>query len=468
MGAAVRGRGMDMTSGSIFRKILIFALPLVLTNLLQMLYNVADMIVVGRFSPVDGAVGAIGCTMSFVNLINNFIFGLSMGATVTVAQAIGAGDRQATRRGVHTSLTMGGILGLICLGLGQVLCRPMLQLLDTAPEYLAMSELYCRICFAGLPFVAILNCALGIMRAQGDATRPLIILSGAGVLNVTFNVLFVAGFGMDVDGVALATMIANIVSAVAALVCLMRDNGACRVCIRELRIHGATMRKVLGVGVPSGVQGMLFNVANMIVQSAVNSFGPATITAAAIATNLEGFIYTTGNAVANAAMTFTGQNIGARKYRRLMPILLNSYLVTLLLAGTVAVVMFILLEPLAGLYMNEATQHRDAIFEVLRVAAIYRLLFMPLCGLMECGSLTLRGMGRSALSMINSLFGACVLRLVWIYTVFAAFHEEWVLFLNYPVTWTVTAAIQFVCVWWATRNLIRRQERTETKEPDPV
>ncbi len=458
MGSALRGRGMDMTSGAIFRKILTFSLPLVLTNLLQMLYNVADMIVVGRFSAVDGAVGAIGCTVSFVNLINNFIFGLAMGATVTVAQAIGAGDRTAIRRGVHTSLAMGAILGLICLGLGQALCRPMLQLLGTAPEYMEMSVLYCRICFAGLPFVALVNCALGIMRAQGDATRPLIILSGAGVLNVAFNVLFVAGFGMDVDGVALATMIANIVSAVTALVCLMRDNGACRVYIKELRIHGATMRRVLGVGIPSGVQGMLFNVANMIVQSAVNSFGPATITAAAITGNLEGFIYTTGNAVANAAMTFTGQNVGARKYRRLMPILLNSYLVTLLLAGAVAVVIFSLLEPLAGLYMNEATQHREEIFTVLRVAAIYRLLFMPMCGLMDCGSLALRGMGRSTLSMINSLFGACALRLLWIYTVFAAYHEEWVLFLNYPVTWTVTAVMQFVCVWSTTRKLIRKNE----------
>ncbi len=457
-GAAVRGRGMDMTTGPLFHKMLVFALPLVLTNLLQMLYNVADMIVVGRFSSVDGAVGAIGCTSSFINLINNFIFGLAMGATVVVSQAIGARDRNGARRGVHTSLMMGLIIGTVCLGIGQALCRPMLVLLDTAPEYLTMSEKYCRICFAGLPFVAILNCALGIMRAQGDSTRPLVILSGAGVLNVAFNVLFVVALGMDVDGVALATVIANVSSAVIALVCLMRDRGMCRLRPGRLRIHRATALKVLAVGVPSGLQGMLFSISNIIIQSAVNSFGPVTITAAAIATNLEGFIYTTGNAVANAAMTFTGQNVGARKYRRLMPILLNSYLVTLLLAGAVAAVMFVILEPLAGLYMNEATSNREAIFEVLRIAAFYRLLFMPLCGLMECGSLTLRGMGRSTLSMINSLFGACVLRLLWIYTVFAASPEEWVLFLNYPVTWAVTAVIQFICVWRVSRTLIRKAE----------
>lgn len=454
MSGVLRGKTLDMTTGPLFRKILIFALPLVLTNLLQMLYNVADMIVVGRFSSVDGVVGAIGCTTSFINLINNFIFGLSTGATVVVSQAIGARDRNGVRHGVHTALTMGLLVGIVCLALGQALCRPVLGLLGTAPEYMAMSELYCRICFAGLPFVAVLNCALGIMRAQGDSTRPLLILSGAGLLNVLFNVAFVAGFGRHVDGVAIATMIANIASAIAALVCLARDRGMCRLRIKRLRIHRITAQKVLAIGIPSGLQGMLFNISNMIVQSAVNSFGPATITATAIASNLEGFVYTTGNAVANAAMTFTGQNIGARKYRRLMPILLNSFLVTVLLAGAVSAVIFILLEPLAGLYMNEATRDREAIFAVLRVAALYRVLFMPICGLMDCGSLTLRGMGRSTLSMINSLIGACGLRILWIYTVFAALHEEWVLFLNYPVTWTVTAVIQFICVWRVSRKLI--------------
>lgn len=463
MSSMLRGRSMDMTSGPLFRKMLIFALPLVLTNLLQVLYNVADMIVVGRFSSVDGAVGAIGCTSSFITLLNNFIFGLSTGATVTVSQAIGARDHNGVRRAVHTSLMMGLIVGFVCLGLGQMFCRPVLGLLGTAPEYMPLSEKYCRICFTGLPFIAVLNCALGVMRAQGDSTRPLVILSLAGVLNVGLNVLFVMVLGMDVDGVALATMIANVVSAVAALVCLARDNGICRFYVKELRIHPPTMGKVLGVGVPSGMQGILFTVSHMVVQTAVNSLGAATINAAAIASNFESFSYTTGNAVANAAMTFTGQNMGARKYRRLMPILLNSYLVTLLLSGAVSIVFYLLREPLAGLYMNEATLHREEILAVFQVAMTYRVLFQPICGLMDCGSLTLRGTGRSTLSMIISLVGACGLRVLWVWTVFNAVRQAWVLFVGFPISWVVTALAHFLCVWCVSRSLIRKAET-----PSPV
>lgn len=467
MGAAVRRRGMDLTTGSIFHKMLIFALPLVLSNLLQTLYNVADMIVVGRFSLVDGAVGAIGCTSSFITLVNNFIFGLATGATVVVSQAIGAGDEIAIRRGVHTSLMMGLIVGFGCLGLGQVLCVPMLTLLDTAPEYMAMSVEYCRICFAGLPFVAILNCALGIMRAQGDSTRPLVILSLSGVLNVALNVVFVTALRMDVDGVALATMISNIASAVAAMVCLARDNGTCRFSFKELRIHPATMRKVLGIGIPSGMQGMLFTVSNMINQAAVNSLGLVTITACSIEVNLHNFIYTACNATASAAMTFAGQNVGARKYRRIMPCLFNGYLIILLLGGVLMTLTWVFLDPLAALYMNEATSNRAEIHEVVRQIAVYRVLFMPVCGLMDCGALTLRGIGRSTLSMMVSLVGACVFRIVWIYTVFAAVHENWALFISYPISWALTALVAFLAVWLVSRQLIRKAE-AETPTPTTV
>lgn len=467
MGVSVRRHGMDLTTGSIFRKMLIFALPLVLTNLLQTLYNVADMIVVGRFSLVDGAVGAIGCTSSFVTLVNNFIFGLATGATVVVSQAIGAGDDTAIRRGVHTSLMMGLIVGFACLGLGQVLCVPMLTLLGTASEYMAMSVEYCRICFAGLPFVAILNCALGIMRAQGDSARPLVILSLSGVLNVILNVAFVTAFHMDVDGVALATMISNAASTVAAMVCLARDNGVCRFSFKELRIHPATMRKVLGVGIPSGMQGMLFTVSNMINQAAVNSLGLVTITACSIEVNLHSFIYTACNAIASASMTFAGQNVGARNYRRIMPILFNAYLIVLLIGGALAAVIFALLDPLAGLYMNEATSNRAQIHEVVRLIAVYRVLFMPLAGLMDCGALTLRGIGRSTLSMVISLIGACGFRVAWIYTVFAAVRERWAMFISYPISWALTAVAAFLGVWLVSCQLIRKSE-AEVSTPTTV
>ncbi len=452
-------RSVDMTTGSLFRKILLFTVPLVLTNILQQLYNVADMVIVGRFSSVDGAVGAIGSTTSFHSLMLNLIIGLSVGATVVVSQAIGARDEEKARHGVHTSLVLGFLFGVGILIIAQVICRPMLVLINTEPQYMAMAEEYCRIFFMGVPFVAVLNCALGIMRAQGDTTRPLLILAGAGLLNVLLNIVFVAGCGMDVDGVALATLVANIVSTMAALICLVRDRGICRLRMKALRIHRATAKRVLLVGVPSGVQGMLFSSSNMIIQSAVNGFGPAAITAAAIATNLQAFGYTAGNSAAQASMTFTGQNTGAKNYRRIPSVVHNSMLVGVLLSGVIAVALYLFQEPLAGLYMNEATENREEILAVLRPIATAQVLTVPLCGLMECGALALRGMGYSTLSMINSLVGSCLLRIVWVYTVFAAFPSVIVLYINYPLTWSITAAAQYIFVRQKCRKLIAASER---------
>ena len=460
MGVAARRHGMDMTTGPIFQKMLVFALPLVLTNILQMLYNVADMIVVGRFSMADGAVGAIGCTGSFITLMNNFIFGLAAGATVIVSQAIGAGDRAATRRGVHTALMMGVYIGFACLLLGQLICTPMLNLLNTPSEYMEMAVKYCRICFIGLPFVAILNCALGVMRAQGDSTRPLVILSLSGVLNVAFNLVFVLVLKMDVDGVALATMLANVISAAAAMVCLAREDGDCRFNIKELRVDPATMRRVLAVGVPSGVQGMLFNISNMIIQSGVNSLGLVVVTASSIEISLHSFIYTAGSAVATAAMTVAGQNYGARNYRRILPSLYNGYFIVLLIGGALVAVTYTFLDPLAALYMNEATSHRAEIVDMVREVAFFRMLFMPLAGLMDTGAMALRGLGRSTTSMMISLICACVLRIAWIYTVFVLVREPWALFISYPITWVLGGVVQFIGVWTVTKKLIRAAEQT--------
>ncbi len=450
-------RAMDMTSDRLFSKILAFSLPLLLTNLLQLCYNMADMVIVGRFSSVDGTVGAIGSTTSFLNLVFNFIFGIAAGATVVVAQAIGAQDKDAARDGVHTSLIMAVVLGVFALGIGELVCVPVLKAMNTV--YLDMAVTYCRICFLGMPFMAVFNCAFGVMRAQGDTTRPLVILACSGFLNVVLNIVFVAGFGMDVDGVALATLTANILSAVAAMVCLARDTGICGFRFAHLRLHRGALKRVLAIGMPSGFQGVLFSASNLVVQSAVNSFGPATITATAIMANLEAFGYTAGNSVATASLTFAGQNIGAKNYRRILTVMSNSFAVGVVLSGLIGVVIYAFQQPLAGLYMNEMTTHREEVLRVLRIAMNCRVLFLPLCALMECSSFTLRGMGRSTLSMINSLVGAGGLRVVWILTLFAAFPTQGVLFASYPVTWGVTALVQFVCVRVTCRKLLEKQEK---------
>ncbi len=452
-------RGVDMTSGGLFKKILFFSLPLILTNLLQIVYNMADMVVVGRFSSVDGAVGAIGSTTSFVSLMNNFVFGIGAGATVVVAQAIGARDKQAASRGVHTSVIVGVVLGVLSTVIGELLCRPLLLSLDTAPEYMGMAVTYCRICFIGLPFVSVLNCVLGVMRAQGNTIRPLIILSAVGLFKMVLNIVLVAAFGMDVDGVAISTVVSNVLSAVAALVALTKDTGICAFRLSQLKPHMGTVKRLLAIGVPSGVQGMLFSAANLVVQVAVNSFGPAMITASSIATNLEAFSYTTGNSVSTAALTFAGQNAGAKNYRRIIPVLYNSFAVAALLSGVFSVALCVFQQPLAGLYMNASVTNRSEILQALKVVMALRVLFIPLCATMECGAFTLRGMGYSSLSMINSLVGAGLLRIVWIMTVFAAYPLDWVLFLNYPITWIITSAVQFFCVHVACRRKLAQSER---------
>ncbi len=457
MGARLGGRAVDMTTGPLFKKILMFALPLALTNLLQQLYNVADMVIVGRFSAVEGTVAAIGSTMSFHTLMVNFLIGLSVGATVVVSQAIGARDDIAAERGVHTALLMGLALGIINLILGQLLCCPILELLNT--QYMELAEEYCRIYFMGLPFVALLNCSLGILRAQGDTTRPLFILAGAGVLNVVLNLVFVVCLGMDVDGVGWATVISNASSAAAALICLARDRGICRLSLRKLRVHWRTAKQILLVGIPSGLQGVLFSVSNMIIQSAVNSFGPITVTAASITGNLEAFGYTAGNSAAQASLAFTGQNMGAKNYRRIIAVVHNSMMVGFLLSSVLSVLLYILQVPIAGLYMNATVTNRQEILDTLWLIASFRVLLIPLCSIGECGTLALRGMGYSTLSMLNSLVSACLLRIVWIYTVFAVFPTVWGLYLCYPVTWVVAAVLQYVCVRLKCRRLVCNSER---------
>ena len=454
-----------MTTGPIFQKMLIFVLPMMMTNLLQKLYNVADMIMVGQFSSVEGTVGAIGCTSAFITLIRNFMIGLSVGTSVIVSQSIGAGDREATRRGVHSSLVMGVLIGVGSMIIGQVLCRPVLTLMGTGPEFMEMAVTYTRIRFVGLPFTAVLNCSLGIMRAQGDSTRPLFILSMSGILNVALNAVFVILLGMDVDGVAYATLISVVASTVVAVACLVRDRGVCHVSFKDLRIHPATLRSVLAVGVPSGLQGMLFNISNMTIQSAINSLGAEFVSAASIETNLYGFVFIAGEATSSAAMTFAGQNLGAKKYNRIMPSLFNSYLIVLMIGGSLAALMFTFLDPLAGLYMNEATSNREVVLSAIRLIASFRMLFIPLCGLMDCGALMLRGLGRSTLSMVISLIGACGLRIVWVYTAFAVVPEPWVLFLSYPLSWVLTGVAQFVCVWATTRKLKREAPSDEACAP---
>lgn len=460
-----------MTTGPVFGKILLFAIPLLLTNALQVLYNAADMIVVGRFSNVEGAVGAIGATGSLINLMLNLLFGIAVGANVVVARAIGAGDEDWTRRAVHSSIQIAIFCGLISMAVGLLFSRQLLELMNSDPQLIDMSEKYLKIYFLGVPFASLMNYASAILRANGDTTTPSAVMSVSGILNVLLNVAFVAGFGMDVDGVAIATVISNIVSAVVVLAVMAKGDDWCRLELKRLaRFDLPSIRHIAGMGLPAGVQGTLFSLSNVFIQSAINGFGPAVITGNSIAGNVEALVYTTTNSIYQAAITFTGQNVGAKKPERLGMIMRSCYFATFCIAIITSSLILAFSREVTMLYMNEETASKAAVLD----AALFRYKIVMstyfLLAFMEVGSGLVRGMGKSFLSTAVSLVGSCLLRIAWIYTVFAAFPTLAVLLMVMPISWGVTATAHLICTLILRTRLLKqvRLERAQVQqEPQP-
>lgn len=438
-------------------KILLFVLPLMVTNMMQVLYNAADMVVVS-LSTMPDAVGAIGTTSALVNLIVNVFIGFSVGANVVVARNIGSRDDGRTSEAVHTSLCTGAAFGLLGCMLGLLISRPLLIWMGNTGELLRLAVLYTKIYFLGVPFLSVTNYAIAILRAEGDTRTPLYILTGTGLLNVGLNLFFVLVLGMSVDGVALATSISNVVSMVLLLLRLAKDRSACRFAFGKLCFKRRAFRDILSVGLPAGIQGALFSISNMMIQSSIlqvnNAVCPAgsayqpVVKGNAAAQNLEILAYTATNSVHQASVSFTGQNVGAEKYDRIKSIMKSCYFVTFCIATIVGWALIFLRVPLLSLYgvhagtagSLDAIAMQSATTRMLYMLAIYFTL-----AFMEVGSGVLRGMGKSMLSMLVTLFGSCILRIVWIYTVFQAHPTLEIIYLSYPVSWTVTALIQFVC-----------------------
>ena len=438
--------GMDMTQGPIFSKIIVFALPLIFTNLLQMLYNAADMVVVGKFSGVDGAVGAIGSTGALLNLATNIIIGFSTGA-VCVANALGSKDEARTRKAVHSSIFLGIIFGLVGLVIGLTVTKPLLIWMKADPALLDMSVKYCQIVFLGVPFSTVLNYAISILNAKGDTTTPLMILSSSGLLNVILNIAFVKGLGLNVEGVAIATVIANIFSLAAVLIKLTRETGWCQLSFKKYRPDKDTALSIIKIGLPSGIQGTLFSLSNVFIQQAVHGFGAAVVT---------------GNAIGGNLVAFTGQNMGAGKYKRLRKITANSYLITFLVALVVCSFLYLFREPLAHLYMNDVTENADIILNTVTLRFNMVITVYFLLSFMEVGAGIVTGMGKSLMAMIVSLLGACVFRVVWIMTIFEAVHELWVLYLSFSISWALTALIHFICLSIMQRKLVKEHGDDDT------
>ena len=434
-----QGYQIDMIHGPLAGKLLVFAIPLMLSSILQLLFNAADVIVVGRWSGKE-ALAAVGSNTSLINLMVNLFVGFSVGTNVVVARDLGAGREEDVRDSVHTSIALSLVSGVVLMGLGLLLSRQMLELMGSPEDVIDLAALYLRIYFCGMPGNMLYNFGAAILRAQGDTKRPLYFLTAAGIINVILNLVFVIVFHMDVAGVALATIISQYVSAILVLLTLMRDKGPLRVDLRALRLDMKVVRRILQVGLPAGFQGMVFSISNVVIQSSINSFGSTVVAGSAASSNIEGFVYAGMNAFYQTALTFTSQNYGACECKRVDRImglcLLYSGLIGLVL-GNLA---YLFGYPLGSIY---APGQEEVIAQAVDRLSICCTTYF-LCGLMDTQVGVLRGIGYSVVPMIVSLVGSCALRLLWVATIFQLNRTPEMLYLSYPVSWVITAATHFV------------------------
>lgn len=424
----------DMCHGPLAKKMILFTLPLIASSMLQLLFNAADVIVVGRFAGSE-SLAAVGSTGPLVNLIVNLFIGLSIGANVTVAQAIGAGKAENVRDTVHTSMLLSIISGIILTLVGIPLSHGILQLMGSPENVIDLSALYLKIYFMGMPALMVYNFGNAILNASGDTKRPLYFLSVAGVINVVLNLFFVIVCGWGVAGVAVATIISQYVSAVAIVVCLMRNKGDLKLEIKKLRIKKDRFFKILKIGIPAGIQGMVFSLSNIVLQSAINSFGSVVMAGSAAAGNIEGFIYVAMNAYNRTSLTYIGQNYGAHEYKRVKRIFLLCSVFVIVTGFVLGMTALFFGNQLLGIYSTDPQVIQEGMVRMSYVCSMYFL-----CGLMDVAAGSLRGMGFSVAPMIVSLIGACGLRILWVFTVFKKIATTGVLFMCYPITWGVTAA----------------------------
>ena len=430
-----------MCNGSILPKLLKFSLPLMLSSVLQLLFNAADIIVVGNFAS-EHSLAAVGSTTALINLITNLFLGLSTSSNVLSANYMGAGDDDRVSKTVHTSLLISVISGLILTVIGIAFTEQMLIWMQTPEEVLNLSAIYLRIYFGGMVAMMIYNFGSALLRSKGDTKRPLYYLAFSGVINIILNLIFVICFNMDVAGVGLATVISQFVSAFLVVRCLYKETDAFHFDFRKLKIDKKIMSKIFSIGIPAGFQGVVFSLSNVVIQSSVNSFGPVVMAGSAAAASIEGFVWVSMNSFSQGALTFTSQNIGAGKYSRV-----NKIAVIACSCAAVAGLVLGNLAYLFGTFLLGIYDPRPEIIEpgLIRMGLVCVLYFT--CGLMDCIVGSIRGMGYAVTPTIVSLLGACGLRILWIFTIFQIpeYHTEFMLFVSYPVSWTITFLVHFIC-----------------------
>lgn len=429
----------NILNGSIFLNLLFFTIPVILTGVLQLLYNAADVIIVGRVVGSQ-SLAAVGSTSSITHLFINLFIGLSAGTSVCVARYIGEKDKESIEKTVHTSIMVALIGGVFLTIIGVIFSRTVLEFMKTPSDILDEASLYMKIIFLGMPANLVYNFGAAILRAEGNTKTPLTYLAISGIINVILNIIFVVYFNMRADGVALATIISQVISAFLVITYLMRSGTDCRFYIKKLKIHGKMLIGILKIGVPAGLQGMIFSISNVLIQSSINTFGSVVVAGNSASANIEGFAYTAMNATHQSMLTFVGQHIGAKKISRIKKVIslgcLQVFMVGLISSG----LLLIFSRPLLSLY----APGKEAVINsgVNRLVVILSLYF--LCGLMETIVGATRGMGESLKPMIVSILGVCGIRILWIFTIFKIYQTPFSLYISYPVSWFITLLLQLI------------------------
>lgn len=438
-----------MCNGTIMDKLISFSIPLMLSGILQLMFNAVDIVVVGHFSGSQ-ALAAVGSTTALINVFTNLFIGISLGANVLAARYYAAGKTKEMSETVHTAIALALVSGVAMAVIGVVFARGALEIMGTPDDVIAQSTLYMRIYFCGMPFFMMYNYGAAILRAVGDTKRPLIFLIVSGVINAVLNLFLVIGFHLDVAGVGIATVISQLVSCIPVLRCLHHTESSYQLHLAKLRIRSVYLKQIFEVGVPAGIQSTVINISNAMLQSSVNSFGSIAMAGYTASNNIFGFLYVSVNSFTQACMSFTSQNYGVKKLKRMDRVLIDcmilSVVVTLILGSSV----YIFGPELLHIYSNQA----DVIKYGMEIFS-YTTVTYFLCGLMDLFPGALRGMGYSTVPMILSIIGTVGVRIIWIYGLFPSHRSLTFLFLSYPVSWIATIIMQVICFWFVRKKIHR-------------
>lgn len=443
---------MDMTSGPFLKKILKFSVPLMITGMLQLVYNAADVMVVGRFAGSDN-LAAVGSTSSLVNLIINLFIGLSTGAGVLTARYIGAKQPEKTAKCVHTAMALSVISGFVVGVFGFLFSSTFLRLMGTPEQILPLACLYLKIYFLGAPGSLIYNFGASVVRATGDTKRPLYILSFTGIINVVLNLILVIVFHLDVAGVAIATITAQYISAIFIVIRLTKLKNECQLRIKHITIYKDMLKKIIKIGLPAGIQSSLFSFSNVLIQSTINGFGAVAMAGNTAAQNADALIYTCTNAIAQTTMTFASQNLGARKYENLRKILFKCLGLALFLSVSIGAVGLLFPDEIIGIFTSEQDVVESGKSRLYIMMSTYFI-----CSVMDVSGYQLRGMGKSLEPMIITLIGTCGLRVLWLYTGFTLNKVLWNVYLGYPISWFITFAALFIAFFVFEKRLLKKTQ----------